>query len=394
MANLTPAQEEQRLKRLSEIPEEKSNNDDAIVQTQEAQVELNKTQDLDSAFWDVLNDGIVRRYEKERRWINGTDDNNPVSLSEIKNVPEGSGRLFDQSVFDVVRVSNFDGGDIQTGLTPKEDDVFSRDDRAFDWLINGFSDGPDPTGLTSTIINDASTSFETNNSTNIVAGRRYLISGNNSAVIFVSGIESTTSGATPPFEVTFSFYETDDVIFNTNGGGINTGASILGARVFSNSERTSQTASPAGDQNTLDNSFQLLIDSLGFRRGLIQNQLQEIAQNQDSNIDATYVSGLIGVAEDIDDFLLNTDFSNSGLTSIETILSDRDSSMALRVTSILNQLNGVQQSYYDTRYGQAQTIGSRIFGSYSKYFYSLNSEQILQQIGQNITNVSGVYTNL
>lgn len=394
MANLTPDQEEQKAKRLEELPGEIESNEDAKEKVAENRAEQDKTQDLDSAFWNTLSDGIVRRYEKERRYINGVDDAQPPLLSEVKGVPEGTGRMYDQNKFEVIRVDNFDGGDLDTGLEPRENLVPPRDNRAFNWLRNGFNDGPDPGVLTSSSITDASTQFQIPTNS-LIPGRKYIITGtNDSAIVEVTNVQSSVSASIPPFDVDFNFHVIDDVTFNVNGGTINSGATILGSRVFNNTERSSESASPAADQNSLENSFQLLLDTLNYRRGVIHSQLQEIAQNEDKQIDRTYVSGVIDTANNIDSFLASPDYSDTGLNSIEAILTGRDSDFTARITSIASQLNGSEQDYYEQRYAQAQAIGNRNYGSYSLFVYSQGAEEILEEIGDNQSHVSGTYTNL
>src|SRR5574343_939986 len=118
--NLTPDQEAQREKRLSEIGSEISGLQDTLSGMIDTEADQFKTNDLNEAFWTYFNDQIVLQYEAEVKNINGQYVASPVLLSEIINAALSTGRLDDgPTIYPVKRIAEFDFGGLASLLDRK-----------------------------------------------------------------------------------------------------------------------------------------------------------------------------------------------------------------------------------------------------------------------------------
>lgn len=350
-------------------------------------------QEIDDAFkalFDYYNDDIIGAYDDERKAINGTFVPSPVVEADILAVGSNppSGRLVPTPpATDIVRIDEFDAAGYTGSTDDNELQHISDQANIEDILQNGVS-GTNPT-LTSTSVTNSSldassTTLDMIDNTGPMSfsvGDVFVVtSGTDAAVVEVTGV-TDNMGGDPPYDFTL-----DITVLVAPAGTISAGADTLDSFTgFTNAERTSKTASDPDLQPLMDNLINRLETTLNDRLTRISEQLTALAANDDPD-GTSEISTAITEANDSDTFinnyLLTTDISDSGLSSLATERSDRQTFLGTRVSQILANYTGQTEDYYEQRYQSANNRGNTQRGTLRE----LKNAEAVKSDMQNLAN--------
>lgn len=371
---LSEADEKRRSERQAGLAAEKAAAENLKANvTISIQTELDKDE-LNKTYFDYYN-GIILAYEEERKNIDGQYITDPVTETDIQEAGELSGRLSPTgaSALDAVRVDELDGGGLNPSpSTPNEEYYVALEASNRVFLKTGFS-GAGLSVITSSAITASSTTFTINSAASgIVIGNRLVVSGfggGGSCIMDVTNVTVVLTTTT----VTFTFV-TDSGVTYSPAGTINSGATISRTlNAFTNSERNSKTAVNAFMQNILNKAILGWQNDLTGHSGMVAAQKVAVDGNQDDNLDQTVSPALQTFVDDVTNYLVTTDVSDSGLASIDAILSTRATASAARKTAITS----AKALYYDRRYNFVNLRVNKAKGSLVLYkSYSKGSSLI------------------
>lgn len=311
----------------------------------------NKTS-IDEAFkdlWNWYNDSIINPYVDERRAINGLFLVDPLTNDDIEDVifDPTNARLFpDPGNFDIKRISQFDGTPTDTD---SEYELSYLQDQSIieDYLVNGFG-GTIPGGtltniVTTTAITPASTQVTLDDTTDgdlaLAIGDRFILDDTISQVaIEVTGFVENPGGS-DMWDVDFIFLVSGSV-----GIGSTIDIDFVG---FDNTDRTNKTS--IDYQPILDGLISNLETVLNNRITKLDEQITARGNNDDP--DGSFgLTDLNTSKAFIQNYLLTTDISDIGLTSLSTERISRTSDANTRVATINAAFTGQTENYYDRRY--------------------------------------------
>lgn len=351
----------------------------AIQSALDAQQEV---EDFQKLTFDALNDDIIRRYEIERKWLDGKDIALPIVEQDVQDFAAGDStkRLWNGGNFSPLRIPEFDGGPLVVGVEPNyELNQFTPQDNVLDILQNG---SPNPLSLTggSTIqdlINDLSGSLVVlDNLIAIVPGSSLVVSGGGkTAIIQVDSVVTggfCTPTATPDTEAQctieggiWTVTETVNFTYLIKPGGTIPGGSDIGQVTFSgfnNTERTNKISSDPSLQPIMDGLISDLEAIFNKRKTALQNQITELQANQDDNLDADAETEAQASITAIDSFLGVTppstiDVSDTGITAIDNEKAVRQPQATQRVIDVGNAIpfgESGGSSYFDARFENSE----------------------------------------
>lgn len=313
-----------------------------------------KTQ-IDNAFKDQFNwysDDVIGQYDAELKALNGVFVTNPITNADVEDVvfDPTNARLFpDPGDVDVKRIPEFDGGNTSTDSSAELLSI-NRQANIEDQLVNGFG-GTQPTGtlttVTSTnaigpgdsqvIMDDSATPTVTFSAGNIFI----LDDGSNIASIEVTA--ATEDPMTPGLW-------TLDFVFVFEGS-VNSGANIdVDFDGFNNTERTNKSSSDY--QAILDSLVDSLETEINNRITALDAQIT--AQNANEDPDGNFDQTDINTSKTfLQNYLLTTDISDTGLTSLSDERVIRTPQINTRVSEIQAAYTGQSEDYYESRYTRA-----------------------------------------
>lgn len=349
----------------------------AIQSAIDAQQEV---EDFQKATFDALNDDIIRRYEVERRWLDGQDIAAPIVEADLQTfAASGSGRLENGGNFAPLRIPEFDGGPLAALEAEHESAQFTPQDTTLDLLQNG---SPNPLLLDGGAniqdsINDLSTSLVVlDNTTTMNPGDSLVISGGGfTAIIQVDSVVTggfCTPTATPDTEAqctieagVWTVTEQVNFTYLFKPGGTIPALSDIGQVTFSgftNAERTSHVASAPSLQPIMDGLLNDLQAIFNKRITALNNQLAELGANQDDNLDAgattkantskLAIQGFLGVTPPS-----TINISDIGITAINNEKAVRQPEITQRITDIAAAIlfgEAGTTSYYDVRFSTSE----------------------------------------
>ena len=339
-----------------------------------------EVENFQKSTFDVLNDDIIRRYEVERKWLDGQDITAPVVEADLQQfASDGSGRLDNGGDFAPLRIPEFDGGPLDALETDNETDLFTEQDNVLDILQNGYSGQItlDPTAIIQGAIDDSSTSVIIEDDTTVVNPDDIIFVAGGGFAALIKVVSSTLGGfctptATPDTEAQCTieggvWTDTNTINFTylVKPGGTIPALSPIGQKTFNgfnNTERTSHTASDSDFQPLMDGGLSNLETIFDNRIVALTNEIVEIDANQDDNIDLTAKTKAQTSDAAIDGFLGVTppstiNISDTGITAIDNEKAVRQPEITQRIidiaAAILNGESGTT-SYYDARFDTSE----------------------------------------
>lgn len=349
----------------------------AIQSAIDAQQEVENFQ---KATFDAVNDDIIRRYEVERKWLDGQDIAAPILEADLQSFAnDGSGRLENGGDFAPLRIPEFDGGPLAAIETEFENSFFTPQDTTLDLLQNG---SPSPLLLDGganiqASIDDTSTSLVVlDNTTPITVGSSLVVSGGGfTAIIQVDSVVTggfCTPTATPDTEAqctieagVWTVTETVNFTYLFKPGGTIPALSDIGQVIFSgfnNTERTNHVANDVALQPIMDGLLNDLKNIFNDRITALNNQLVELGANQDDNLDAgattkantskLAIQGFLGITP-----IATIDISDTGITAINDEKAVRQPEITQRIIDIAAAIAFGESgtiSYYDVRFNTSE----------------------------------------
>lgn len=327
-------------------------------------------QEVDDAFkalFDYYNAAIIGPYDTERRAINGTFVPSPIVEADIVGVGSNppSGRLVPTPpASDIVRIGEFDAGGYSGTDANNELQHITDQAGIEDVLENGYGAGTSTTATTVTSITPTSTTLDVTNTVaeTIQVGDVYFVEdgGSESAVIQIDGITDTTVVG-PPFTSTL-----DITVISPPTTSVSSGATFDTFGGFTNGERTSKTASNSSLQGLMNSLIADLETELNNRKARIAEMNPAISGNEDPDGTAQFTTATTNnntADAFIDNYLLTTDISDTGLASLATERGTRTSELNSRLAEILANYTGQTEDYYESRYQTANNRGNTVRGT-------------------------------
>jgi hypothetical protein len=389
---LSPSQLQglQSAKSLADAGVSAATNQIAAVQSS-----INTQQNVDDAIktlFDYNNLSVISNYELERRYMDGYVVQNPISESDLLAFVSGSSsRLQPGASLTPTRIAQFDGGPIvyvDAGIDLKTYPIrvldqnelaqFLVQDYYLNLLQNGFSyTGPTTSVTTATALTPTSTRLTTNlvsTSPGIVSGQWIVASS--SSTTAVMQVNSISGGGPGPSAYTITFTYVVPPASN-----IAVGANIVGSiAAFSNSERSSKITSNPKFQNVMNAWVAGLKSSLNIRLQCLTSGISAFDSNGNDLKSSQARADKVSSQTFIQNYLINTDISNAGISSLKSEESSRKNKITQRVGIDIKKeiLNGSKGSFYDRRYALA--VARTTLGNGSLY--------VLNQLQKQLSSVS------
>jgi len=371
---------------------------DAAKAAREAELNV-----LDSAFKDLFdwyNDKVIVKYDTEKKAINGVFQATPIVEADLTACANLSGRLLPTPPATApVRIAEFDGGNTSTSVVNELQHIT---DQAVieDYLVNGFSPTPTfnpATAETDSALTPASTTLDVTDPTNVMSfaiGQFLVIKGlSEIAVIKITSVTPGV-GVPPPYDFTLGFtYIVAPV------GTIAIGAELDNFTGFTNPERTTKTASDADFQPLMDYLIAQLQLHLNNRKARIVEMNAALSTNEDptpaaiTNI-ANQTTANNNTTTFINNYLVTTDISDTGLSSLSTERGTRTTNLNGRVTQINAAYTGGQENFYDARYTQASNRADTSRGTLRQAIVANQSRATSAQYAAGATASAATYGSI
>lgn len=311
-------------------------------------------------FFDYYNDDIIGKYDLEYKSLKGDYIASPIVEADI----QASGNLAPGRITpimpatDVVRIAEFDGAPLINTNVNEQQHILAQAD-AENHLVNGYSSTPYSGTLTTTTnVTPASTTLSLSDSAvpiTIVAGEVFLLNnGSDLAVVKVDSIALIPGG--PPFVANLNI-----TLLVPPSGTINSGENLDNFAGFTNAERAIKTPTDSTLQPLMNYLVAELQAKINLRKARLAEQLSYVTTNQDPYA----VSQLAATATNINisntfltNYLITTDVSNTGITSLVTERGIRSSQITTRLSQITFNYTGQTENFYNQRYSMANSRGS------------------------------------
>lgn len=326
---------------------------------------IDKATKVDQAFKDLFawyNDAIIGKYDAEKKAINGIFVTTPVVEADIVGVAANppSGRLVPTPpATSIVRIPEFDGGNTSTATDYEQKHI--TDQAAIEnTLQNGYPAASfNPTTETDSALTGASTTLDITDPTAAVglAPNDIVVVEGLSTIAVIKILTITPAVGTPP---PYDYTATIQVLVPPTGT-IPAGAEFANFTGFTNAERTTKTASDATYQGFLDYLVTQLQLQINNRLARLGEQLTALNANEDPDGTANITTAKNNVTSNqtfLNNYLLTTDISNTGLTSLSGDRSSRSSYLTTRLAQITAAYTGQTENYYDQRYTTADNRGN------------------------------------
>jgi hypothetical protein len=334
----------------------------SVIAQQAAAARYGVSDSAFQAFFAYYN-SIITAYDSERQALNGQYVDVAITESDIINCSNGSGRLVPTSpITDIVRISEFDGTPLL--VNPLNESQSIMDQAALEnILVNGYGANTYPTTTTTTgTVTSTSTSvavMDTMAAVVIPLGNAILSDGTNLAVINITSVTNATTMA--PYTATLNFTFTV-----APSGSVASGEMLTSFTGFTNSERTSKTASTPSLQPLMTYFVSQLTQALNSRITANNLQIAALTTNQDPDAVAEITAAKSSVNAEIsfiNNYLVATDISNAGLASLASDRTARVSGITARVAKILTNYTGQSKNYFDQRYTMANNRANTARGT-------------------------------
>jgi hypothetical protein len=324
-------------------------------------------QQVDDAFKDLFeyyNTNVIGFYDAERKAINGEFVASPVVEADILGVGSNppTGRLVPTPpANDIVRIPEFDDG-AYTSIAPNYEQLHIADQADVeDVLVNGYGPGTYPPTLeTFTALTPSSTTLELEDAsvaiTGITVGTIFLlIDGGDLAVVKVTNT-TVPPGTPPPYKLNL-----DIELIVPPTGTIPVGTTLDSFTGFTNPERTIKTATDPDYQPLMDYLIGELEARINDRISRLNEQLTALAGNEDADGAAQITTATTNANNSknyLTNYLLTTDISNTGISSLASERGLRSTFLTIRLGEILANYTGQTEDYYEQRYQTANNRGN------------------------------------
>lgn len=320
-------------------------------------------------FFDYYNDDIIGNYDTEQKALNGIYIVDPITEADIEGPANIDGSVRTTPSLpdtDLIRVTEFDGGGTSS-VSITEPSYIADQANIENRLVNGYSSssGFNPgTAVTTSNLSSASTQVSVTDPSNaltiIVGDFLYFQDGTYFAIAEVTGV-TDDMGGDPPYNFTY------DISFvSPPAGTISSGVDVDDFTGFSDSDRSSKTASDPNKQLIMDYLISLLEDAVNGRLTKLNEQIPAITANQDPDAVSELAAALLNANTSktfLTNYLLTTDVSDSGILSLSTERGVRSPQIVSRLIEILANYTGQTENYYDRRYSVANDRGNTARGT-------------------------------
>jgi hypothetical protein len=360
-----------------------------------------KVDDAFKALFNYYNDSIIKKYDAERKALNGSFIANPIGEADLIAVASNpiSGRLAPTPpAVDIVRIPEFDGT-AYTSIDPiNEQQLILDQEDIEDVLQNGYGPGSYPTSLeTKTALTPTSTTLQLEDASSpisgIAAGTVFLvIDGGDLAVVKVLTATPVTSPPPPPYVLNLTI----ELIVPPSGT-ISAGANLYSFTGFTNSERTNKTASNPDFQPLMDYLISILESKINDRISKLNDQLSAVTSNEDPDAVAELASAASNINASstfLTNYLLTTDISNTGLASLASERGTRAGQVTARLAEILAAYTGQTEDYYEQRYQIANTRGNTQRGTLRLLENAKNVKATLQDLNAGLLSANAALSSI
>lgn len=323
-----------------------------------------KVDDAFKALFNWYNDAIIAKYDAEKKSINGVFVTAPVVEADILAVAANppSGRLVPAPpVNNIVRIAEFDGGGTSVAADYEQDHI--ADQAPIENILQngyppsaGFTNG---TAITATALTGASTTLDVEDPTNaltIAINDILIIEGvTEVAVVKVTSV-TDNMGGDPPYEFTYGIQ-----VLVAPVGTIAIGADLNNFAGFTNAERNTKTPSDARYQGLMDYLVTSLEAEINKRLLRLAEQIAALNLNEDPDGVANINTAKTNAQNNqtfLNAYLVTTDVSDTGLTSISGDRASRSAFLTTRLGQITAAYTGQTENYYDQRYNTANDRGN------------------------------------
>lgn len=341
----------------------------AVAAKEARAIELSVADGAFKKFFDYYNDDIIGQYDDEYRALNGRFIVSPITEADVVgpatlNATVRTTPSLPQT--DIIRVTQFDGGGTSTDLV-NESEHISDQASLEDALVNGYpsSGGFNPaTAETASSLDSLSTTLDVIDNLNpltIQIGDVIVVtSGGDFSVVEVTSV-TDNSTLPPPYEFTYGI----DILIPPSGT-IPSGASLSEFTGFDNTERTNKTANNPSLQPLMDSLIASLEDLVNSRILRLNEQITALNNNLDPDAVTEIADTLVDINDSktfLQNYLITTDISDTGLSSLANERATRSSQITTRVTQINNNYTNQTENYYDRRYQIANDRGNTSRGT-------------------------------
>jgi hypothetical protein len=353
---------------------------------------------IDDAFKNLFNwynDAIIKRYDAERKAINGSFIASPVVEADILGVAQNppTGRLVPTPpATAVVRIPEFDGTAYTSNDPLHELQHLTDEEPWISYLQTGVP-GTLPTvtlaSQTASALTPSSTTLAVTSATGpmiITAGDILIVHNGGTDAAVVKVLTATPTIPPPP---PYAFALTIEVMIPPTGT-IASGSTLLaGFTGFTNSERIAKVTTNPNLQPIMNMLIAKLKAPLNARLPVIATQLVALNANEDPDGVAditTAKTNALAAQTFINNYLLTTDISNTGLASVFSERSNRTTYLNTRISQILAAYTGQTENYYDFRYNTANNRGDAVKGTLRALSNAQNVQTVLNSLSSSITS--------
>ena len=364
---LTPQEIEQLTKEKAKAESAATTYANAVTALNARAAELLVADNAFKKFFDYYNDNIIGKYDLERRWLNGYTLTSPVLEADIVACASLAGGRIQPALpaTDVVRISQFDGTPFTTN--PDHENQHIIDQAPIENAVaNGYGGvAPAITIETTTAITPTSTTLTLEDPAttfSLAPNEVYVVAnGGDLAVFKVLTFVMQVSPTPPPYVANLTI----ELIVPPTGT-IAAGQTLDVFTGFTNGERTTKTASDPDYQPLMNYFVTSLQAKINQRITTLNNQLPAIAANEDEEPGTELTTATTNVNTSktfLTNYLITTDISNTGLSSLSTERGVRSAQITARVAQIINAYTGRTKNYYNERYNAANNRANTSRGS-------------------------------
>lgn len=320
-------------------------------------------------FFDYYNNDIIAKYDAERKAINGMYIAAPITEADVVGPAtiDGSVRTTPSlPATDVIRIAQFDGGPLIQNATYEQQAITDQ----IPWethLVSGYTPQPtlNLTTKTASILTSASTTLDlTDASTSftVAIGDFFVVKTPTDAALVKVTSVTTPVGVPPPYLKTLGI----QVITGPVGASLASGSDTQVFSGFTNAERTAKVTTNAWMQGIMNYLIAGLQAAINARLPHLNTQLAALAANQDPQATANITTATTNANTSktfLTNYLVTTDISNTGLTSLSTERGVRGGQLTTRLTQISAAYTGGAKNYYNERYNLANNRGNTSRGT-------------------------------
>jgi hypothetical protein len=384
MPTLTPAEIAQLQAERAKQVNFRDSFDAAVPAKTARAVELSVADGAFKKFFDYYNDGIIAKYDAERKALDGYYIAAPITEADILGPAtlDGSVRTTPASAAttDITRVAQFDGGPLVTTALNETQAIL---DQLVPQtiLVSGYggSGFNTLTAVTDSALTPSSTSLIVKDPTNALAlavnDVFVLVNGSDLAVVKVTAI-TVAPGGTAPYSATYAVS-----LIVAPAGTIPTATSLKYFTGFTNSERTTKTPVDAAYQPLMNYLVLQLQNAINARKARLAEQITALSGNLDPDATseiAGWITALNTNITNLNTYLATTDISNGGINGLQISRVNRLVAIGARLAQIATGYTGRTLNYYNERYNFANNRGNTARGTLR---LQKATEQAVTQLG-------------